>query len=69
MMQIIENIKNKLYTLFNKIIVYSFSKLQSLDKQSSINNTHHTKKKNTRIIKNINYDNNEEMYGQFIYFN
>ena len=65
MIEIIENIKNKLYFVFNKIIIYSFSKLQCLDKQYSINNI---QKKNTRIIKNINYDNNEEMYGQFIYF-
>ena len=78
MMQIIENIKNNLYFVFNKIIIYSFSKLKSLDKQSldkqsldkqySINNKKSLKKKNIRIIKNINYDNNEEMYGQFIYF-
>jgi hypothetical protein len=61
MIEFIENIRNKIYFLFNKIIVYSFSKLQSLD------NTESKKKKNIRIIKNINY-NNEEMYGQFIYF-
>jgi hypothetical protein len=66
-MDIIKNIKNKLYNLFNKIIIYSFSKLQSLDKMYSINNTKSIKKKNNKIIKNINYDNNEEMYGQFIY--
>ena len=65
MIEIIENIKNKLYFVFNKIIIYSFSKLQCLDKHYSINNI---QKKNTRIIKKINYDNNEEMYGQFIYF-
>ena len=65
MIEIIENIKNKLYFVFNKIIIYSFSKLQCLDKQYSIKNR---QKKNTRIIKKINYDNNEEMYGQFIYF-
>jgi hypothetical protein len=60
MIEFIKNIKNKLYFVFNKIIIYSFSKLQCLDKHYSINNT--------RIIKKINYDNNEEMYGQFIYF-
>jgi hypothetical protein len=59
-MEFIKNIKNKLYLLFNKIIIYSFSKLNIFEKQHSINNT--------RIIKKINYDNNEEMYGQFIYF-
>jgi len=64
-MEFIENIKNKLYLLFNKIIIYSFSKLNIFEKQHSINNI---QKKNTRIIKKINYDNNEEMYGQFIYF-
>ena len=73
MIEFIENIKNKLYFVFNKIIIYSFSKLQSLDKQSLdkqylINNEKSIKKKNNRIIKNINYDNNEEMYGHFIYF-
>ena len=52
MIEFIENIRNKIYFLFNKIIVY---------------NTESKKKKNIRIIKNINY-NNEEMYGQFIYF-
>lgn len=62
MIEFIENIRNKIYFLFNKIIIYSFSKLQSLD------NTESKKKKNIRIIKNINYNNNEEMYGQFIYF-
>jgi hypothetical protein len=60
-MEIIKNIKNKLYCLFNKIISYSFSKLESLNKQYSISN-------NKSIIKNINNNNNEEMYGQFIYF-
>ena len=68
MIEFIENIKNKLYFVFNKIIIYSFNKLQSLDKQYSINNIKYIKKENTRIIKNINYENNEEMYGQFIYF-
>jgi hypothetical protein len=68
MIEFIENIKNKLYIVFNKIIIYSFSKLQCLDKQYSINNRTHAKKKNNKIIKKINYDNNEEMYGQFIYF-
>jgi len=68
MIEFIENIKNKLYIVFNKIIIYSFNKLQCLDKHYSINNRTHAKKKNNRIIKNINYDNNEEMYGQFIYF-
>jgi hypothetical protein len=69
MMDIIKNIKNKVYFLFNKIIIYSFSKLQSLDKQYSINNnTKYIKKNNTIIIQNINnYNNNEEMYGHFIY--
>ena len=68
-MDIIKNIKNKVYFLFNKIIIYSFSKLQSLDKQYSINNnTKYIKKNNTIIIQNINnYNNNEEMYGHFIY--
>ena len=65
MIEFIKNIKNKLYFVLNKIIIYSFSKLQCLDKHYSINNI---QKKNTRIIKKINYDNNEEMYGQFIYF-
>jgi hypothetical protein len=60
-MEIIKNIKNKLYYLFNKIISYSFSKLESLDKHYSISN-------NKSITKNINNNNNEEMYGQFIYF-
>ena len=50
MIEIIENIKNKLYFVFNKIIIYSFSKLQCLDKQYSIKNR---QKKNTRIIKKI----------------
>jgi hypothetical protein len=68
MIEFIENIKNKLYFVFNKIIIYSFSKLQSFDIQYSINNQKPTKKKNNRIIKNMNNDNNEEMYGQFIYF-
>ena len=68
MIDFIKNIKNKLYFVFNKIIIYSFSKLQSLDKKYSINNVNLTKKKNNRIIENMNYDNNEEMYGQFIYF-
>jgi hypothetical protein len=65
MIEIIKNIKNKLYFVFNKIIIYSFTKLNIFEKQDSINNI---QKKNTRIIKKINYDNNEEMYGQFIYF-
>jgi len=65
MIEFIENIKNKLYFVFNKIIIYSFSKLEFLNKQYSINNKN---KKNNTIIKKINYDNNEEMYGQFIYF-
>ena len=68
MIEFLENIKNKLYFVFNKIIIYSFSKLQYLDKKYSINNVNLTKKKNNRIIENMNYDNNEEMYGQFIYF-
>jgi hypothetical protein len=68
MIEFIENIKNNLYFVFNKIIIYSFSKLQYLDKKYSINNKKSLKKNNNRIIKNINYDNNEEMYGQFIYF-
>ena len=68
MIDFIKNIKNKLYFVFNKIIIYSFSKLQYLDKKYSINNVNLTKKKNNRIIENMNYDNNEEMYGQFIYF-
>ena len=61
MMEIIKNIKNKLYCFFNKIIIYSFSKLQSFEKEYSITNKQ-------SIKKNINYNNNEEMYGQFIYF-
>ena len=65
MIEIIKNIKNKLYFVFNKIIIYSFTKLNIFEKQDSINNI---QKNNTRIIKKINYDNNEEMYGQFIYF-
>ena len=65
MIEIIENIKNKLYFVFNKIIIYSFTKLNIFEKQYSINNI---EKKNNRIIKKINYENNEEMYGQFIYF-
>jgi hypothetical protein len=60
-MEFIKNIKDKLYFLFNKIIIYSFSKLNIFEKQYSINN-------NKIIKKNINYNNNEEMYGQFIYF-
>ena len=68
MIEFIKNIKNKLYFVFNKIIIYSFNKLKSLDKQYSINNEKSIKKKNNRIIKNMNNDNNEEMYGQFIYF-
>jgi hypothetical protein len=67
-MEFIINIKNKIYSLFNKIIIYSFSKLESFDKKYSISNKQSIKKKNSRIIKNINYNNNEEMYGQFIYF-
>jgi hypothetical protein len=61
MIEFIENIKNKLYFVFNKIIIYSFSKLNIFEKQQSISN-------NQFIKKNINYNNNEEMYGQFIYF-
>lgn len=38
-MDVIENIKNKLYFVFNKIIIYSFSKLQY-----SINNENLKKK-------------------------
>jgi len=69
MIEFIENIRNKLYCLFNKIIVYSFSKLESLDKQYSISNKQFTKNKNNKSIsKNINYNSNEEMYDQFIYF-
>jgi hypothetical protein len=60
-MEFIKNIKDKLYLLFNKIIIYSFSKLNIFEKQYSIRN-------NKIIKKNINYNNNEEMYGQFIYF-
>ena len=61
MIEFIENIKNKIYFLCNKIIYYSFSKLNIFEKQHSISN-------NQSIKKNMNYKNNEEMYGQFIYF-
>ena len=61
MIEFIENIKDKIYFLCNKIIIYSFSKLNIFEKQQSISN-------NQFIKKNINYNNNEEMYGQFIYF-
>jgi hypothetical protein len=55
-----EFIKN-IYLLFNKIIIYSFSKLNIFEKQHSISN-------NKIIKKNMKYENKEEMYGQFIYF-
>jgi len=81
MIEFIENIKNKLYLFFtplnsnvlnmellNKIIIYSFSKLNIFKKQYYKSNNEIIKKKNNRINQNINYSNNEEMYGQFIYF-
>ena len=80
MIEFIEKIKNK-YNLFftylntciinmellNKIIIYSFSKLNIFENQYSTSNNE-TIKNNNRIAQNINYSNNEEMYGQFIYF-
>ena len=68
MIEFIKNIKNKLYLFFtplnmqllNKIIIYSFSKLNIFEKNYSTSNN--------QPIKNKNYNNNEEMYGQFIYF-
>jgi hypothetical protein len=66
MIEFIENIKNKIYFLCNKIIFYSFSKLNIFEKQNSISNNKIIK--NTNNKKTINYNNNEEMYGQFIYF-